>query len=319
MAHELEIVNGVAQMAYVAKNGTPWHGLGVPVEDCLTPEQMLVACGADWNVVKRPSYCEFNGEFLETGQYAVVRDRDGRVLTNVGADWQPVQNADAFEFFTEFVTAGSMKMETAGVLKDGQIVWALAKTGEEFTVFGHDTVESYLHFTNFHQFGNSTDVRFTGVRVVCNNTLQMSLGRKAENMTRFSHRRQWDPETVKETLGIASNKLMTYKEMVEFLGSKRYTNDSLKQFVMTVFPKAGEDAANDLSKNAQLALDNMSTQPGAQFGEGTFWQAANVVTYLVDHKLGRTQNNRLTSAWYGAGSRLKSAAMNVALDLAKAA
>jgi len=35
MSHELEIVNGEAQMAYVGQ--LPWHGLGVQVEDDLTP------------------------------------------------------------------------------------------------------------------------------------------------------------------------------------------------------------------------------------------------------------------------------------------
>ena len=37
MAHELEIVNGEAQMAYVGQ--LPWHGLGTAVEDDLTPSE----------------------------------------------------------------------------------------------------------------------------------------------------------------------------------------------------------------------------------------------------------------------------------------
>ena len=36
MAHELEIVNGKAQMAYVGD--VPWHGLGTKVEADVTPE-----------------------------------------------------------------------------------------------------------------------------------------------------------------------------------------------------------------------------------------------------------------------------------------
>ena len=38
MAHELEFVDGVAQMAYAGD--TPWHGLGTPVSNDLTPLQM---------------------------------------------------------------------------------------------------------------------------------------------------------------------------------------------------------------------------------------------------------------------------------------
>ena len=35
MAHELEIVDGQAQMAYAGE--VPWHGLGVPVSNDLSP------------------------------------------------------------------------------------------------------------------------------------------------------------------------------------------------------------------------------------------------------------------------------------------
>ena len=51
MAHELEIVNGVAQMAYAGE--TPWHGLGVKVSNDLTPEQMMDKAGLNWAVRKK--------------------------------------------------------------------------------------------------------------------------------------------------------------------------------------------------------------------------------------------------------------------------
>ena len=50
MAHELEIVNGNAQMAYVGD--VPWHGLGTKVPADLTPDQFMVKAGLDWDVEK---------------------------------------------------------------------------------------------------------------------------------------------------------------------------------------------------------------------------------------------------------------------------
>ena len=41
MAHMLEIVEGQAQMAYVGQ--TPWHGLGVKLEEGVTPQEMMIA------------------------------------------------------------------------------------------------------------------------------------------------------------------------------------------------------------------------------------------------------------------------------------
>jgi hypothetical protein len=48
MAHELEIVNGEAQMAYAGD--LPWHGLGTKVSNDLTPQQMMKKAGVDWRV-----------------------------------------------------------------------------------------------------------------------------------------------------------------------------------------------------------------------------------------------------------------------------
>ena len=48
MAHEVET------MAYA--NQVPWHGLGVPVRDDMTPNEMLEAASLNWTVSKRPAY-----------------------------------------------------------------------------------------------------------------------------------------------------------------------------------------------------------------------------------------------------------------------
>ena len=44
-----------------------------------------------------------------------------------------------------------MSMETAGSLKGGKVVWALAKVKESFDIFGGDEVGAYLLFSNTHE------------------------------------------------------------------------------------------------------------------------------------------------------------------------
>ena len=67
-----------------------------------------------------------------------------------------------------------MIMDTAGALKEGQIVWALADVKEGFKLFGEDEVRGYLLFSNPHIYGKSIDIKFVLERVVCNNTLTMA-------------------------------------------------------------------------------------------------------------------------------------------------
>ena len=318
MAHLVET------MAYAGE--VPWHGLGTPVSNDLTPIQMQQKAGLDWNVREVESYIEFDGRKMPTGQKSLVRETDGRILTNVGENWNPVQNSDAFEFFSEYVLAGDMEMHTAGSLKDGQMVWALAKVKDSFELFKGDQVDSYLLFSNPHQYGKSVDIRFTPIRVVCNNTLTFSLDQKAERSVKVGHRVEFDPSSVKEQLGIATSKLNTYKEMAQFLGSKRYTQDNVVEFFNTVFPRTADKRVQDkalsvdtLSRNAKFCYDALEVQPGAKFAEGSWWQAFNAVTFVTDHVQGRNNDNRLYSNWFGSNEIRKRTALKKAIEMAEAA
>ena len=320
MAHMIEFREGKAQMAWAGD--VPWHGLGTKVPSDLTPDQMLKAAGLDWRVDAVPLMAEYNGQKIETDHSALIRDVDGRVLDVITNEWNPMQNQDAFEFFNDFVAAGDMEMHTAGSLKDGKIIWGLAKVNESFELFGgKDQVDSYLLFTNPHTYGQSIDVRFTPIRVVCNNTLTLSLNSQSKSMVKVSHRREFDPELVKETLGVAKHKLVQYKEMAEFLSQKRFNEESIVDYFKRVFPVLSqkEESQKEMSKSASAALEIIDQQPGAEFGEGTFWQAFNTVTFMTDHVIGRTADARMTSAWYGANRGLKTRSLELAVEMAECA
>jgi phage/plasmid-like protein (TIGR03299 family) len=317
MAHELEFVNGEASMAYAGD--LPWHGLGVSVPTDLTPQQMLEAAQLDWTVEKIPAYAEVGGERVAVGKSALVRSRDNAILDVVSDDWNPMQNEAAFEFFNDFISAGDMEMHTAGSLKGGKLVWALAKVNDSFELFnGRDKVDSYLLFTNPHMYGQSIDVRMTPIRVVCNNTLSLSLNTMAKQMVKVSHRREFNADEVKETMGVSKEKMQTYKEMAQYLSTKRYNDENILEYFQRVFPvtSAKPESTKVTSKNAALAMETLYTQPGAELGEGSWWQAFNATTYLLDHVIGKNADNRLQSAWYGVGKGQKIKALDLALEMA---
>jgi phage/plasmid-like protein (TIGR03299 family) len=319
MAHELEIVNGQAQMAYVGE--LPWHGLGTKVPADLTPDQFMTTAGLDWDVTKEDMTTASG--IVVPGKQALVRSSDGKVLDVVGKGWNPVQNSEAFNFFDEYVRAGDMEMHTAGSLKGGEIVWALAKTKESFELFNGDVTDNYFLFTNPHKFGKSIDIRMTPIRVVCNNTLTLSLSKQSEQMVTVNHRTAFDPDAVKEQMGIAREKMEQYKTMAEFLGNKRYTADNVIQYFNEVFGAPAKEKVDNVvpftSRNAKIAMENIQTQPGANFAEGTWWSAFNAVTYMTDHLQGRENDSRLQSAWYGRNRKVKLNALDKALEYAEAA
>ncbi len=319
MAHMVET------MAWMGE--VPWHGLGVEVDSTLTVKEWLSKAGLDWRVDKLPLYVKIAGkQVLVPKDKALVRSSDNRVLSVITDDWNPVQNEEAFDFFKEFIENGDMEMHTAGSLRDGNMVWALAKIKESFSLFkGKDQIESYLLFSNPHEYGRGIDIRFTPIRVVCNNTLTLSLQGKGDLGVRLNHRKEFDAEQVKQTLGMAHSKLGKYKEVATFLASKKFKKETVLEYMNRLFPHskvtevANEDGDKKMSRPARLSYASLETQPGAALGEGTWWSAFNAVTFNTDHVLGHNAATRLNSAWYGPNRAKKIEALELATEYAEAA
>lgn len=324
MAHEIEIgVDGKAKMAYAASGGKPWHGLGTAVGDCVTPVEMMEAAGLDWAVEKMQTFVHFQNddgsvENVYTGQDALVRSSDKVILDTVGKDWNPVQNAEAFDFFCDFVDKGDMKMDTAGSLRGGKLVWAMAKLKDGFTVFNGDEVRGYLLFTNPHLYGKSIDVRICVERVVCNNTLTIALAENSKNFAKINHRSKFDANRVKAILGIGENKMDQFKKQMEFLGSKQYRKVDIVKYYGDIFGKS-EMEGKDLSRTGEKVMEILENQPGHEYQPGSFYQLFNSVTYATDHLLGRGADTRIDSAWYGQNAIKKQKALDLALKMAEMA
>lgn len=313
---------------------TPWHGLGERVSNELTPQQMLKKAGLDWTVDKVKTKVDLGlgkDQMLDSGRTVLVRstlpkgskDHKDRILTHLSEDWNPVQNDEAFNFFNEFVLSGKMEMNTAGSLNNGKMVWALAKLNEKFELFGgKDVVEGYLLFSNPHEYAKKIDIRFTPIRVVCHNTLTLALDVDADHAFRVSHKKKFDPELAKKALKLSHDRMDNYKQAAELLSKKKFTADTMIEFYLAAFPtlsKRNSREKTKLSRPAEIAKEHLTTQPGAEFGPGTFWALFNSATYVMDHKLNKSQDSRLTSAWYGSNRNRKIAALDKAIELAKAA
>lgn len=67
------------------------------------------------------------------------------------------------EFYRDLVNAGGFELETAGVLKGGKKLWALAKTGQETLLKGCDQVKAYLLLATSCDGTLCTTAQFTSV------------------------------------------------------------------------------------------------------------------------------------------------------------
>jgi phage/plasmid-like protein (TIGR03299 family) len=150
MAHEVET------MAYSRSVGTPWHGLGEMIEDGSSVEQMEKAAKLDWRVERRKVFMSMdrdNPTKMEIpGRFALTRNTDRKVYQFVTDEYHPVQNREILSFFKSYCEAGEMQIKTAGSLRNGALVWAMASVnhGSDFSLGGGDVVKANIVLVTSH-------------------------------------------------------------------------------------------------------------------------------------------------------------------------
>ena len=320
----------VETMAYAGE--TPWHGLGTEIPPGVGTEEMLKLSGLDWLVTKEKLYLGDNTEVPK--MRAIVRDTDKKIISIVGSTYKVTQNHEVLGFFHKFVEAGNMELETAGSLHGGQYVWCLARVKRDFVIGKDDEVRTYLLFCNPHIYGYSRSIKFTGVRVVCWNTLNFALGanltgRNTRGLTfNIPHSIDFDEVSraaAEKALGIALTQSAEFEEATKLFAKTKLKQDALDSYFNTILKFDPETAK--LRKDGTVRLPSMlnkfnealESAPGQDFKscKGTLWGALNAVTYVIDHDMGRTRDNGLTSAWFGYTGDIKRKAFEIALELVK--
>jgi phage/plasmid-like protein (TIGR03299 family) len=315
------------------KNEMPWHGLGVEVDANATGAEMLKAAGMDWKVQRRAlamrgfkadGSMDMSGMLTEPlkGFKAIVRADNDHVFCIPTAKYNVVQNAEIVDLFREYCEAGHAKMETVGAIRNGAVVWALAKLngGSDATLKGGDTMKGYLLMATSHDGTMNTVGKATSIRVVCNNTLSAALTGKSD--FRLKHSAKWTDERKEEAkaqLGMAMEQVQKLHKAAEALSNVNIDHSDWLSFMSKLMGEGNVlDEQAQLTRMASDIYDATVLSPGAQLesAKGTLWGAVNGVTYYADHQRGRTQDNRLASAWFGDSDILKRTAVNVALEMA---
>lgn len=230
-----------------------WHGLGTIIPDVVSSEEAIRYAGLDWTVEQRPIFLG-NGTQIPDN-YANVRSSDDRFLGVVGNRYQIVQNVDAFAF-TDALLGEGVKYETAGSLKNGKIIWLLAKMPDDFEILG-DKVEPYLVFTNTHDGSGAVRVTLTSVRVCCFNTLNMALkGAKRVWSARHTGSITSKLDDAMETLQFAHDYIEAQKETFEQLHKVKLSDTTVYSTIQNLIP-IGEDLSDRQRDNLKRVSDDI--------------------------------------------------------------
>lgn len=336
MAHEIAFINGRAQIAYLEEEGLPWHGLGTPMPANQPLKVWAEAAGLNWEAVRKPMfYCDEDGAMVQLNRNVLIHSETGNDLGIVTDSYKIVQPREILQAFKEIAADAGYQLKTAGNLRAGRRIWALADCGDEFALdkAGKDRVRRNILLSTSFDGSMATIVEPTTVRVVCQNTLSMAAGSNGENAkVRISHHSEFDPASLRADLLDSSGDIEAsweqFKERALRLASRRVSMHEAIAYFTTLFsPQVVEKETEEgtvlitdnLKRNLTQVMEIYTNGLGQETSTSrdTAWGLVNAVTRWADHERNsRTDAGRLNSAFFGDGADKKNAAMTAALALA---
>lgn len=302
---------------------TPWHKLGVVLDNPPTIQEAIDLSGLNWGVELKPLFLG-NGDLVD--HKAVVRQDSGNVLGIVGPRYQPLQNAQAFDWFNPFVENGEVALETAGSLDEGRRIWVMAKIARDPSVIVKgDEILKYLMLSNSHDGTLAIRVGYTPIRIVCANTLAMAHSSNASKLIRVRHTASSKValDKLRDIMNIVDREFEATAEQFRFLASRTFNQKDIREYVKAVLGKE-KIADEDLPTRTKNQLDEIiglidHANQKLNGVDGTYWAAYNAVNQYLNYDAGRNDNNRMSSLWFGVNANTNKSALDLALEFANAA
>jgi phage/plasmid-like protein (TIGR03299 family) len=318
MAHLIE------QMAYVGQ--TPWHGLGNQLTTNQPLEVWAKQAGLDWQIEESPVRFVTNssgplGEIRAYPDSKVLYRSDTKApLSVVGNRFKVVQPEEILEFYRDLTEVSGFELDTAGVLKGGRKMWALARTGQSGVLKGNDQTNAYVLLATACDGTMATTAQFTSIRVVCNNTLAVALKDATATSVKVKHNTAFNPELVKKQLGISVSAWDDFMYRLKTLSERKMKTTEARNYFLKVFTedvKEGVGKTNERSMARALALYEGEGMGAALASpDGTAYGMLSAVTEFIDHhRRAKTIDHRVDSAWFGTGAAVKNRALEQAMSL----
>jgi phage/plasmid-like protein (TIGR03299 family) len=249
---------------------------------------------------------------------------DCPVFGVVSENYTPLQNREAFAFFDDIVRGGAAIYHTAGALGQGERVWILAKLPSHIRVIGDDIADKFLLLSNSHDGTTSIQIKFTPIRVVCQNTLTMALSQGPTIRVVHSRDMRQRLKNAETALGLIHQHFDEIEESFQAMAKVQMDDERIGTYLNLVFPnprdlendKAWERVERDRLKARHYFKEGIGNQE--QKVSDTLWAAYNGVTEYVDHhRINSGGERRLQSIWFGNGYHIKARAFKIAEEKIK--
>jgi phage/plasmid-like protein (TIGR03299 family) len=326
MSHELDMTTGKAAMAYTGE--TPWHKLGERLERGASIEQWAKAAGIEWEAIKIPGYMKLDDQFVEVpNHFHLIRNDTAAILGHFTDSYKPVQPSEILGFFRDHVLSDPrFSIETAGALREGRLIFALARFEEDLEVAG-DKHGVYIGLATSYDGTLSTTAQGTCIRWVCNNTVTAGMLDKSA-VIKIRHNQLFTTPRQEQAVAELTEALQAtqiYKKVGDTLALRKLNNDQIGDFfkycldIPLDMPR--EEISTRKYNQFEALLLSLQKEYDAGADKNTAWAALNAVTRYIDHErtarvtgTDSAMRNRVYSANFGSGATIKTKAIAALVD-----
>lgn len=311
-----------------------WHTLGTVTGKYETTDELLADPGFQYVVFKSQLHDGLGrpvdawGTFRWNIADKLAANKDAaQFLGSVGKDYAVIQHDEGFKSIDAIMrSADGAHYETAGVLGNGERVWALADLGFAAKI-GDDAQKGYLLFSTGHDGSMAHSYRLCFTRVVCQNTLGAALSEKTKADLTIRHTKNAVSrlENAREALASMGDDVKRIEDRLNFLAGRKMNREALTSIFDRLFPKRAAAESGELKDTTRRnnilsdVLKIYELNDGNAFPEqrGTAYNLLNAITNYVDHERSSKEDGRAESAMFGSGDQLKSKAMEVIYESAR--
>lgn len=281
-----------------------WHGKATVLGDYPGREEAMRLAGHDFRVIEvpvftRPTLLDRSGFPLPPsslapleGWKALQKDTDDVVLNVVRDSYTVVQNDVLWDIVDAVVDQPNVKYETAGVLRDGAVLWVLARLDEPVTITGDVTqTYPYIACSTTHDGTGACTARNTSVRVICWNTHSMMEDETFRTGREFTFRHTLHVldriEEAKTLLRGTREAFASYVAIAEELAHISVTDSTIERFLVEFVPLPAADIVSDRVvanvETAREAIRDILNGPTTVTIRNTAYGLVQAGTEYLDH------------------------------------
>lgn len=279
MAH---LIEKSSHFAY--RGETPWHELGI-YGDVITPDFLRTHTEFCHTVYKKP-YLFPDGANATKAFY--LETDEGHIINDLVGDRYTVLQCDDILAIAEPLMS-LYDVETAGRLAWGRKVFIVFKLKNGIKVGNNDAIDNYVVLMDSRD-GSAPRLYLTPIRVVCNNTLQMSLRdiRTESKPLRHTANIKGRIDDAVIEMGLLEEQL----PMVEHVFSQMLSREvNMVQMVGDLFLSADnyrqlmeKEELSTRSANILRDVLGVYSDGVGQVADGSAWMAYNGITNYFSHK-----------------------------------